>query len=29
MCVMLNPDGVFVKNLKKRIKANTGFCPCK
>ena len=23
-----NPDTDFVKNLKKRIKANNGFCPC-
>lgn len=29
MGVMVNPDEVFVKNLKKRIKANNGFCPCK
>ena len=26
--VMKNPDAEFVKNLKKRIKANNGFCPC-
>ena len=29
MGVMLNPDEMFVKNLKKRIEANNGFCPCK
>ena len=23
-----NPDTDFVKNIKKRIKANNGFCPC-
>lgn len=23
-----NPDVDFVKNLKKRIKQNNGFCPC-
>ena len=26
---MLNPDSEFVKNLKKRIKSNSGYCPCK
>ena len=29
MGIMVNPDEVFVKNLKTRIKANNGFCPCK
>ena len=26
---VLNPDGLFVKGLKKRIKDNNGYCPCK
>ena len=26
---MLNPDTEFVKGLKKRIKSNSGYCPCK
>ena len=26
---MLNPDTEFVRNLKKRIKSNSGYCPCK
>ena len=25
----VNPDDVFVKNFKKRLKQNNGFCPCK
>ena len=25
---ILNPDDEFVRNLKKRIKANSGYCPC-
>lgn len=29
MKIILNPDDTFVWNLKKRIKANNGFCPCK
>ena len=29
MKAKLNPDSVFVRNLKKRIKQNTGYCPCK
>lgn len=29
MGVILNPDDIFVRNLKKRIKTNNGFCPCK
>ena len=29
MKAKLNPDGVFVQNLKKRIKQNNGYCPCK
>ena len=28
MKVIKNPDSEFVKNLKKRIKANNGYCPC-
>ena len=24
-----NPDTEFLYNLRKRIKANSGFCPCK
>lgn len=28
MKTVVNPDTEFVKNLKKRIKANNGFCPC-
>ena len=27
--VIKNPDEVFVRNLKKRIKNNNGYCPCK
>ena len=23
-----NPDKEFIKNLRKRIKANSGYCPC-
>ena len=29
MKAKLNPDGVFVRNLKKRIRGNNGYCPCK
>ena len=29
MKAKLNPDGVFVRNLKKRIRQNSGYCPCK
>ena len=29
MKTKLNPDSVFVRNLKKRIKQNNGSCPCK
>ena len=29
MKAKLNPDGVFVRNLKKRIRQNKGYCPCK
>lgn len=29
MKTIINPDDEFVKNLKKRIKYNNGFCPCK
>lgn len=28
MKTIINPDDEFVKNLRKRIKANNGFCPC-
>ena len=27
--IVKNPDGEFVKNLKKRIKNNNGYCPCR
>lgn len=27
--VMQNPDKEFVKNQKKRIKSNSGYCPCR
>ena len=27
--VIKNPDTEFVKNLKKRIKDNSGYCPCR
>ena len=27
--VIKNPDEVFVRNLRKRIKNNNGYCPCK
>ena len=27
--LIINPDTEFVKNLKKRIKDNGKFCPCK
>lgn len=26
---ILNPDTEFVRNLKKRIKSNSGYCPCR
>ena len=26
---MINPDSEFVRNLKKRIKSNSGYCACK
>lgn len=29
MRIIKNPDTEFVKNLKKRIKDNGGYCPCK
>lgn len=29
MKMQLNPDGLFVRNLKKRIRQNNGYCPCK
>ena len=29
MKIILNPDDDFVRNLKKRIKTNNNFCPCK
>lgn len=29
MKAKLNPDGAFVRNLKKRINQNNGYCPCK
>lgn len=29
MKTMLNPDTEFVKNLKKRIKDNGKYCPCR
>lgn len=29
MKIILNPDEHFVRNLKGRIKANNGYCPCK
>ncbi len=29
MSVVKNPDPIFVKNLRKRIKQNNGYCPCK
>ena len=29
MKAKLNPDGAFVQNLKKRIRQNNGYCPCK
>lgn len=29
MKIILNPDESFVRSLKKRIKANNNFCPCK
>ena len=27
--VVKNPDELFVRNLKKRIRQNNGYCPCK
>lgn len=27
--MMLNPDPVFVKNMRRRIRQQNGFCPCK
>ena len=29
MKAKLNPDTLFVQNLRKRIKQNNGYCPCK
>lgn len=29
MSIVKNPDPLFVKNLRKRIKQNNGYCPCK
>lgn len=29
MTTIPNPDKEFVKDLKKRIKKNNGFCPCR
>lgn len=29
MKIVRNPDEVFVRNLKKRIRQNNGYCPCK
>lgn len=29
MKTIRNPDDIFVRNLKKRIKDNNGYCPCK
>lgn len=29
MKAMQNPDDLFVRNLKKRIRQNNGYCPCK
>lgn len=26
--IIKNPDAEFVRNLKKRIKDNSGYCPC-
>ena len=28
MKTKLNPDSVFVRSLKKRIRQNNGYCPC-
>ncbi len=28
MKTVINPDKEFVSNLRKKIKANNGFCPC-
>ncbi len=27
--IVINPDSEFVQNLRRRIKSNSGFCPCK
>ncbi len=27
--MMLNPDPVFVRTMRRRIKQQNGFCPCK
>ena len=29
MPVIRNPDENFVKNLRRRIRRNNGYCPCK
>ena len=29
MRVTQNPDSVFAKEVKKQIKANNGYCPCR
>lgn len=29
MKAIQNPDDLFVRNLKKRIRQNNGYCPCK
>lgn len=29
MPVIHNPDENFVKNLRRRIRRNNGYCPCK
>lgn len=26
--IIKNPDSEFLRNLKKRIKSNSGYCPC-
>nr|DAX24606.1 MAG TPA: ferredoxin-thioredoxin reductase [Caudoviricetes sp.] len=28
MKVRLNPDEEFVKDIKRQLKANSGYCPC-
>lgn len=25
---VLNPDPLFIKTMKKKLKANSGYCPC-